>query len=220
MKYKNIYIYLLFAYLISLSNCFMFRLLDKYEKYCFSKYIENNDQLIANFVVASNKEQYIRVELTKQKEKNGPKVMIWSAIDKEEGEYNSENNLEEGFYELCFYSIKGEDFYVSMQFNSLNEDHNLYHLATDAEVKSIKTDVKEMKKAIDKIETNARHLNTRNFRHMSLLKEIMSSIKRITSLKIVAVAVLSAFQIYIIQKFFGPDKRQSTIKTAKKGEFL
>ena len=65
-------------------------------------------------------------------------------------------------------------------------------MATDKEVKSIKTEIKEMKKAIDKIETNARHLNTRNFRHMSLLKEIISSIKRITSLKIVAVALLSA----------------------------
>ena len=220
MKYTNIYIYLSFEYLISFSNCFMFRLIDDHEKYCFSKYIENNDQIIANFVVASDKEQLIRVELTKQKEKTSPKVMIWSVVDKEDGDYYSESGLEEGIYELCFYSIRGEDFYVSMQFYSLNEDHNLNHLATDKEVKSIKTEIKEMKKAIDKIETNARHLNTRNFRHMSLLKEIISSIKRITSLKIVAVALLSAFQIYIIQKFFGPDKRQSTIKTAKKGEFL
>ena len=220
MKYTNIYIYLSFAYLISLSNCFMFRLIDDHEKYCFSKYIENNDQIIANFVVASDKEQLIKVELTKQKEKTSPKAIIWSVVDKDDGEYIPESGLEEGFYELCFYSIRGEDFYVSMQFYSLNEDHNLNLLATDKEFKSIKTEIKEMKKAIDKIETNARHLNTRNFRHMSLLKEIISSIKRITSLKIVAVAVLSAFQIYIIQKFFGPDKRQTTIKTAKKGEFL
>jgi len=220
MKYTNICIYLSLAYLISFSNCFMFRLIDDHEKYCFSKYIDNNDQIIANFVVASDKEQLIRVELTKQKDKTSPKVMIWNVVDKEDGDYYSENSLEEGYYELCFYSIRGEDFYVSMQFYSLNEDHNLNHLATDKEVKSIKTEIKEMKKAIDKIETNARHLNTRNFRHMSLLKEIISSIKRITSFKIVAIAVLSAFQIYIIQKFFGPDKRQSTIKTAQKGEFL
>ena len=222
MKDKYIYILLLFSFLISFSHCFMFRLVDDYEKYCYKKYIDKGDQITANYIVASDKEELITVDLSYQKQGQQNKQIIWRVQDKDEGDYYSEQPLEEGTYELCFYPKKGEDFYVSMEFYSLYEEHNLKDMATHQEVKMLSKEIKEMKAAIDKIEISAKHLNSRNFRHMSLLREIISSLKRLTSLKIVALAILSVFQIYIIQKFFGPNKRVSTIKgsSSDKGAIL
>ena len=198
--------------LISLSISFSFGLSDTKEKYCFKKYIQNEDHITISYMVSSSQRDLIDVTLFYQKDKNSPKKIVYEIKQNERGDYNSQKPEEEGFYELCFYSKKGKYVYLNMEFSSLFEGHDIKKLATDKEIKTFNKDIKEIKDVVDKIEMNARHLNTRKYRHLKVLKQYITSIKRLTYLKIFAVALLSLFQIYIVQKFFGPDKRVSTIK--------
>lgn len=215
MKFINIYfIFLLFISFISHSYCFSFGVKDEYEKYCFTKFIKEGDQITLSFVITSYPKELINADLSYRKNKNDPKSIIYQVVDKDKGDYNSQNSLKEGYYELCFYSKKGKQYYVSMEFSTLFEDHNLKKMATDKEIQTINKDIKDMKAQFEKIEVNSRHLIDIKYYLGSLLYSLTNSIKRLTYFKIFAIAVLSTFQIYIIQKFFGPDKRVTSIKGA------
>ena len=210
MNFINVFI--LFSCLIYFSFSFSFNIPDTKEKYCFAKYIHKDDHITMSFMLTSAQKELIHATLTYQKEKNSIKEKIYEVNEKESGDYNSPNPTEEGYYELCFYSQKGKNLYVNMEFFTLYEEHDIKKVATDKEIKTINNDIKEIKDVVDKIESNARHLNTRKYNHLNVLKQYITSIKRLTYLKIFAVALLSLFQIYVVQKFFGPDKRVSTIK--------
>ena len=210
MNFINVFI--LFSCLIYFSFSFSFNIPDTKEKYCFTKYIHKGDHITMSFMLTSAQKELIHATLTYQKEKNSIKEKIYEVNEKESGDYNSPNPTEEGYYELCFYSQKGKNLYVNMEFFTLYEEHDIKKVATDKEIKTINNDIKEIKDVVDKIESNARHLNTRKYNHLNVLKQYITSIKRLTYLKIFAVALLSLFQIYVVQKFFGPDKRVSTIK--------
>ena len=210
MNFINIYI--IFSSLIYLSFSFSFNIPDKKEKYCFTKYIHKGDHITISFMDASAPKELIHASLTYQKDKNSIKQKIYDVNEKESGDYNSQNPTEEGYYELCFYSQKGKNLYLNMEFFTLYEEHDIKKVATDKEIKTFNNDIKEIRDVVDKIETNARHLNTRKYNHLNVLEQYINSIKRLTYLKIFAVALLSLFQIYVVQKFFGPDKRVSTIK--------
>ena len=210
MNFINVFI--LFSCLIYFSFSFSFNIPDTKEKYCFTKYIHKGDHITMSFMLTSAQKELIHAILTYQKEKNSLKEKIYEVNEKESGDYNSPNPTEEGYYELCFYSQKGKNLYVNMEFFTLYEEHDIKKVATDKEIKTINNDIKEIKDVVDKIESNARHLNTRKYNHLNVLKQYITSIKRLTYLKIFAVALLSLFQIYVVQKFFGPDKRVSTIK--------
>ena len=171
-----------------------------------------------SFMVSSSQKELIHVSLTFQKDKNSIKQNIYEVREKESGDYNSPDPTEEGYYELCFYSKKGKDIFVNMEFFTLYEEHDIKKIATDKEIKTINDDIKEVRDVVDKIESNARHLNTRKYNHLNILKQYITSIKRLTYLKIFAVALLSLFQIYVVQKFFGPNKRVSTIKGVFSGK--
>ena len=210
MNFINVFI--LFSCLIYFSFSFSFNIPDTKEKYCFAKYIHKGDHITMSLMLTSAQKELIHATLTYQKEKNSIKEKIYEVNEKESGDYNSPNPTEEGYYELCFYSQKGKNLYVNMEFFTLYEEHDIKKVATDKEIKTINNDIKEIKDVVDKIESNARHLNTRKYNHLNVLKQYITSIKRLTYLKIFAVALLSLFQIYVVQKFFGPDKRVSTIK--------
>ena len=213
MKYLNIYFcFLIFSFLISLSYSISFRINDRYEKYCFNKFIKSGDQITMSFIITSFPKELINAELTYQKQKYEEKTMIYQVNGKDHGDYKSDKPADEGIYELCFYSKKGQEYYVSMEYYTLFEDHNIKDMATDKDVKNINKDITEIKNAFENIQINARHLNDRKFRHLEILQELIDSIKRLTFLKLFTITILSAFQIYIIQKFFGKDKRVSTIK--------
>ena len=213
MKYLNIDIYfLIFSFLISLSYSVSFRITDRYEKYCFNKFIKSGDQITISFLTTSYPKELFNVDLTYQREKYGTKTILYQVTDKDHGDYRPDKPSEEGYYDLCFYSKKGKEYYVSLEYYTLFEDRNVKEMATDKDVKNINNDIKEIKTAFENIQINARHLNDRKFRHLEILHELTDSIKRLTFLKLFTIAVLSAFQIYVIQKFFGKDKRVSTIK--------
>ena len=203
-------IFCLFLISFPLSYSFLFDINDHYPSYCFKKQILAEDKISLSFVVSAEQKETVSAEL-KYNDKN---ETIYRITEAEVGSYKSEKPLEGGMYELCFFSKKGKKFQISMNFYTLYEDQNIKDLATDKEVKKISTEVEDIKNAFQKIESNARHLINRRYGHIHILKDIISSIKRLTFLKIVAVAVLSAFQIYIIQKFFGTEKRVTHVKGA------
>ena len=64
------------------------------------------------------------------------------------------------------------------------------------------------------IHSNARQINDRRFRHNKILNGIIVSIETLTLVKIGIVALLSLLQIYAITKFFGDDKRVTSVKGA------
>ena len=75
-------------------------------------------------------------------------------------------------------------------------------------------EVQDIKKVFQEIETNLKRGLDRKSRHFSILHDIIQSIKNFTFLKMAIVFLLSLFQIIVIQKFFGPDKRVSSVKGA------
>ena len=214
----NINIFILFSFLIHLSLSFSFGVRDTKEKYCFKKYIRKDDHITMNFMDTSAQKELIHVSLTYRDVNNTKTQILYEVKEKESGDYTSKNPTEEGYYELCFYSKKGKNIYVNMEFFTLYEEHDIKKLATDKEIKTFNNDIKEVRDVVDKIESNARHLNTRKYNHLNILKQYITSIKRLTYLKIFAVALLSLFQIYVVQKFFGPNKRVSTIKGVFSGK--
>ena len=152
MTNKNISIFLiLVSFLLSYINSFSFGVKDKYEKYCFKKYIYKGDQITLSFVITSFPKESIHVEFTYQKTKHDEKKVIYQVNEKDQGSYKSSNPEDEGYYELCFFSKKGKDIYVSMEYQTLYEDHNIKQIATDKEIKTINNDINEMKNAFDKI---------------------------------------------------------------------
>ena len=111
--------------LISLSISFSFGLSDTKEKYCFKKYIQNEDHITISYMVSSSQRDLIDVTLFYQKDKNSPKKIVYEIKQNERGDYNSQKPEEEGFYELCFYSKKGKYVYLNMEFSSLFEGHDI-----------------------------------------------------------------------------------------------
>ena len=213
MKYLNLcFISLVFSFLIKLFNCFTFIVKDNYDKYCFKKFIEQDDQLTINFYVTSYPKEAIKVDLTYQKEKYSTKNVIYQVINEANGNYKSDKPLDEGYYNLCFYSKKGKSLYISLDFYTWFEDRNIKLLASDKQLKNINKDIKEMNNALEKMESNIRHIVHSTFNFFVMMQMSTNSVKRLTYLKICVVAVMSLFQIYIISKFFGPDKRVSSIK--------
>ena len=88
----------------------------------------------------------------------------------------------------------------------------------------MKVKIDEINLKMTTLENNAHNLLNRKFTHFLYLSDYIREIKILTLIKILIVAIVSIFQIYVIQKMFGDDKRLSKIKTSKntnsKSEFL
>ena len=92
-------------------------------------------------------------------------------------------------------------------------------LAKDKEVKGIKMGVLDLEKLFNDFEKNLKFISDRRNHHHTILKDVVGSIKTISVIKILIIISLSIFQVFIITKFFGTDKRVSTVKAGSK-EFL
>ena len=129
------------------------------------------------------------------------------------GEYKSEI-LPIGEYSLCFKSLESNEFFISFEFYSYNENGIVKELAQDKEVKQMSEGVNELKASFQSFEKNFRFIVDRRTRHTTILTDIITSIKQLTFLKMAIILVLSVFQVIVIQRFFGPDKRVTTVKGA------
>ena len=115
-------------------------------------------------------------------------------------------------------------FSISFSFQTSEEDGELKNIATDTKFKEMKVKIDDLNTRMTTLENNAHNLLNTKFTHFLYLSDYIREIKFLTLIKILIVALVSIFQIYVIQKLFGDDKRMSKIKTSKnnniKSDFL
>jgi len=186
------------------------------KRYCFTKEIvEEEDYLEVSYIISSSKKESIFVMLTKKKENK----ILFQQDRKQSGNYKSEV-LELGIYELCFYPNTKSDFYLSFEFYSYQETGVIKDLAIDKEFKNMSLGVQQLKLAINEFDKNLGFLTDRRSRHHIILTNMIDSIKKLSYIKIIILVLLSLFQIFIIQRFFGKDKRVTKLPGAFSGEKL
>jgi hypothetical protein len=186
------------------------------KRYCFTKEIvEEEDYIEVSYIISSSKKESIFVILTKKKENK----ILFQQDRKQSGNYKSEV-LELGIYELCFYPNTKSDFYLSFEFYSYQETGVIKDLAIDKEFKNMSLGVQQLKLAINEFDKNLGFLTDRRSRHHIILTNMIDSIKKLSYIKIIILVLLSLFQIFIIQRFFGKDKRVTKLPGAFSGEKL
>ena len=208
MPYLNLIILILPFLPFSLS--LQFKVSGEKQKYCFSKTINDNDIISFSYIVSAETSEPINVALTYLVDNK----IIFKEEKEEGGSYRSEDGEKGGKYEVCFITNNDHKFYISFDFNTLGEGGNIQELAQDKDVQEMGVELQAVTGAFTEIENNARHINDRRFRHSKILSRIIKSIDDLTFMKIAVVAILSLLQVFIIRRFFGPDKRVSKVKGA------
>ena len=192
------------------SLSLQFKVSGEKQKYCFSKTINDNDIISFSYIVSAETSEPINVALTYSVDNK----IIFKEEKEEGGSYRSEDGEKGGKYEVCFITNNDHKFYISFDFNTLGEGGNIQELAQDKDVQEMGVELQAVTGAFTEIENNARHINDRRFRHSKILSRIIKSIDDLTFMKIAVVAILSLLQVFIIRRFFGPDKRVSKVKGA------
>ena len=194
-------------------NTFIFGVQKFKREYCFSKEITLNDQRITyNFATIGEKKEYVDTVLRQMTPKRKD---IYSTSKSETGEFKT-NPLNPGKYNLCFYPYSTNVFQISFNFQSSEEDEGIKNIATDTQMKEIRGKIDEIKNGMRLMDTNANNLFHRKFTHLLYLTNYVSQIQTLTFLKIFVVGLISFFQIFVIKKMFGDDKRISKIQTNQK----
>ena len=212
---------ILLLYFLGNINTFTFWVQKYQREYCFSKDITLTDTRITfNYWTIGEKKEYVDVVLRQMTPKRKD---IYSTSKSENAEFRS-NPLLPGKYNLCFYPYSTDPFSISFNYQTSEEDGDIKDITTDTQFKEIKTKMDNIKKGIDTLENNSNKLIDRKFIHFVYLSDYISQIKFLTFVKIVIIGVISLFQIYVIRRMFGDDKRMSQIKTnpnvSNKLEFL
>ena len=207
---KNLLIiYITSSFLISNIYSFLYKISGKKDKYCFRKIIDENDTLSVSFVVSTDQSDQIKVTLTRLFNNE----IIYKEEKTESGIFKSEKGEDGGKYELCFYPLSDNKFYISFEFYTIEEE-NIKELAKDIDIQYMVEEFKAVNTAFTEIENNARHINDKRFRNTKILRKIINSVENWTIIKIIIISLLSILQVFIIRKFFGPDKRLSKVKGA------
>ena len=141
--------------------------------------------------------------------------ILYQEITKQRGEYQTDV-IPSGDYTLCFSPRTTNEYYVTFDMQIAGDSSVTKDLAKDKEVKNIKNGVIELEKLFNDFEKNLKFIVDRRNHHHTILKDVVGSIKTISAIKILIIISLSLFQVFIITKFFGTDKRVSTIKAGTK----
>ena len=182
--------------------------------YCFTKSIyASEDTIKMSFIVSSSRKENLDIVL---KRANGTELYRQKNV--QNGEYQTDI-LEYGDYTLCFIPRMQSEYYITFELASTEELGSLKDLTKDKEIKGMRSGVTELEKLFFEFENNLKFIVDRRNHHHFVLKDIVKSIKVISTVKIIIIITLSLFQVFIIKKFFGEDKRQVTIKASSK-EFL
>ena len=204
---------IIFILIISISSLKV-KINGRQKDYCFTKTIyENEDTMKIFFLVSSGKAEQINVTFKNQEGK-----IIYQETTRQRGDYQSDV-LPSGDYTLCFSPRTSNEYYVSFDMQIAGESAVTKDLAKDKEVKGIKNGVLDLEKLFNDFEKNLKFIVDRRNHHHTILKDVVGSIKTISVIKILIIIVLSMFQVFIITKFFGTDKRVTTVKAGNK-EFL
>ena len=213
--------FVLLLYFLGNINTFTFGVQKYQREYCFSKEITLNDQRITfNYWTIGEKKEYVDAVLRQMTPKRKD---IYSTSKSEMAEFKT-NPLMPGKYNLCFYPYSTDPFSISFNYQSSEEDGDSKDIATDTQFKEIKSKMEDIKNGLKTLENNSHKLIHRKFIHFMYLSDYISQIKILTFVKIIIVGLISLFQIYVIRRMFGDDKRMSQIKTnpnaSNKLEFL
>ena len=182
--------------------------------YCFTKVLyAGKDTLKISYIVSSSRKENLDIIL---KTSNGTELYKKKNI--QNGEYQSDV-LESGDYTLCFIPRIQSEYYITFEILSSYELSSSKDLTKDKEVKGMISEVTELEKLFFEFHNNLKFIVDRRNHHHFILKDIVKSVKVISTVKIIIIITLSILQVLIIKKFFGEDKRQVTIKASSK-EFL
>ena len=204
---------IIFTLIISISSLKV-KINGRQKDYCFTKTIyEEQDTMKIFFLVSSGKTEQINVTFKNQEGK-----ILYQETSRQRGDYQSDV-LPSGDYTLCFSPRTSNEYYVSFDMQMAGESAVTKDLAKDKEVKGIKNGVLDLEKLFNDFEKNLKFIVDRRNHHHTILKDVVGSIKTISVIKILIIIVLSMFQVFIITKFFGTDKRVTTVKAGNK-EFL
>ena len=183
----------------------------KQKDYCFTKTIyETEDTIKISFLISSGRTEAINISL-----KNKDGKILYQEITKQRGEYQTDV-IPSGDYTLCFSPRTTNEYYVTFDMQIAGDSSVTKDLAKDKEVKNIKNGVVELEKLFNDFEKNLKFIVDRRNHHHTILKDVVGSIKTISAIKILIIISLSLFQVFIITKFFGTDKRVSAIKAGTK----
>jgi len=181
------------------------------KEYCFTKTIyEPEDTMKIFFLISSGKTEQVNVTF-----KNKDGKILYQEVTRQRGEYQTDV-LPSGDYTLCFSPRNTNTYYISFDMQVAGDSAVTKDLAKDKEVKGIKNGVVDLEKLFNDFEKNLKFIVDRRNHHHTILKDVVGSIKTISAIKILIIISLSLFQVFIITKFFGTDKRVSTVKAGSK----
>ena len=213
MLFKNSLrqILILLLMLISFTHGLKVKINGKQKDYCFVKSIyEVEDTIKIFFLISSGRSESVNVTF-----KNEEGKILYQEVTRQRGEYQSDV-LPQGDYTLCFSPRTNNQYYISFDIQIAGEFGVVKDLAKDKEVKGIKNGVVDLDKLFNDFEKNLKFIVDRRNHHYIILLDVVKSIKTISAIKILIIILLSIFQVFIITKFFGTNKRVSTIKAGNK----
>ena len=183
----------------------------KRRDYCFAKSIyEEEDTMKISFLISSGKTEPVNVTF-----KNKDGKILYQEVSRQRGEYQTDV-LPSGEYTLCFSPRSTSEYYITFDIQVTGQSTVTRDLAKDKEVKGIKNGVLDLERLFNDFEKNLKFIVDRRNHHHTILKDVSTSIRNISTIKILIIISLSIFQVFIITKFFGADKRVSTIKAGTK----
>ena len=210
-KFLNNKILIILFTIISSSKTLKVKINGRQKDYCFTKSIyENEDTMKIFFLISSGKTEQLNVTF-----KNKEGKILYQEVTRQRGEYQTDV-LPQGDYTLCFSPRNNNQYYISFDMQLSSDSAVTKDLAKDKEVKGIKNGVLDLEKLFNDFEKNLKFIVDRRNHHHTILQDIVGSIKIISGIKILIIILLSIFQVFIITKFFGTNKRVSTIKAGSK----
>ncbi len=210
-KFLNTKILIILFTIISSSKALKVKINGRQKDYCFTKSIyENEDTMKIFFLISSGRTEQLNVTF-----KNKEGKILYQEVTRQRGEYQTDV-LPQGDYTLCFSPRTSNQYYISFDMQLSSDSTVTKDLAKDKEVKGIKNGVLDLEKLFNDFEKNLKFIVDRRNHHHTILKDVVGSIKTISAIKILIIISLSLFQVFIITKFFGTDKRVSTVKAGSK----
>ena len=205
-KFLNTKILIILFIIISSSKALKVKINGRQKDYCFTKSIyENEDTMKIFFLISSGRTEQLNVTF-----KNKEGKILYQEVTRQRGEYQTDV-LPQGDYTLCFSPRTSNQYYISFDMQLSSDSAVTKDLAKDKEVKGIKNGVLDLEKLFNDFEKNLKFIVDRRNHHHTILQDIVGSIKIISGIKILIIILLSIFQVFIITKFFGTNKRVSTI---------
>ena len=214
-KLLNTKILIILFIIISSSKALKVKINGRQKDYCFTKSIyENEDTMKIFFLISSGRTEQLNVTF-----KNKEGKILYQEVTRQRGEYQTDV-LPQGDYTLCFSPRTSNQYYISFDMQLSSDSAVTKDLAKDKEVKGIKNGVLDLEKLFNDFEKNLKFIVDRRNHHHTILQDIVGSIKIISGIKILIIILLSIFQVFIITKFFGNNKRVSTIRPRDSKDLL